>query len=97
MKVTYEITDEGVHASQYWQGVGVAFTDWVEVYSGCGSTLDEAIDDALENAAQNGVDTSHMEAVFYDEDLKRPLPDDAHDEVHHYAAVWVGIELEEEA
>lgn len=87
----YEVQDLGVDHEQYFPGVGVAFTKWDAVYSGIGDTLREAIEDALECAATNDVDTTFIdgEAGFDAADLDAPLPDDAGDEAHHYAAVFV--------
>ena len=86
----FEIRDLGVEHEQYFQGVGVAFTDWDAVYVGNGPTLREAIEDALEGAAQSDVDTSGMEPTdFTSEDLDRELPAGYADEVHVYAALFV--------
>ena len=48
---TYSISWTADH-EQYYQGHGVAFTDFEESVTGCGSTLQEAFDDALEMIAQ---------------------------------------------
>jgi hypothetical protein len=45
--IAYEIIDHGVEHSQYFQGCGTAFTEYDEVYTGIGSSLQEALADAL--------------------------------------------------
>lgn len=43
---------------QYWQGHGIATTKWDDTATGCGETLREAFEDALEGLAQNGIEIS---------------------------------------
>lgn len=50
----FELSDLGVDHAQYFQGAGVAFTDWDEVFVGVGDTAREAAADAVENAATHG-------------------------------------------
>src|SRR5690349_22894904 len=45
----FEFQDCGVDHAQYFPGVGVAYTDWDEVFLGCGDTAHEAADDATES------------------------------------------------
>ena len=90
MTIICEVEDLGVHAEQYWQGVGVAYTEWDVVYSGIGATLREAIEDALDGAATAGVecDLTFEDMEFTPEALDRAIDPDAPDDVHHYAAVF---------
>lgn len=95
----YSIEDCGMDHAQYFPGVGTAYTDWDDVYTGIGETLREAIADALESAAQAGIDTSDIpeDGGFSAAELDRPLheptdecqSDDEMCEHHHYAALFV--------
>jgi hypothetical protein len=52
----YEICDYGIDNAQYFQGHGVSFTRYAHCSLGIGSTYAEALDDALECAAEEGFD-----------------------------------------
>lgn len=52
--VGFNVTWQADH-EQYWQGHGVAFTDYDECATGCGDTLREAFEDALESLAQQDI------------------------------------------
>jgi len=57
MKITdWEVEDHGVDNAQYFQGAGVAYTDWDTVATGSGNNAAEAFDDALEQLSQEGYD-----------------------------------------
>jgi len=47
----YEIVDHGVDNPQYFQGCGIACTDYDDVATGMGTSANEALDDALEQLA----------------------------------------------
>ena len=49
----YQIVDHGIEHSQYFQGCGVAFSDFQYVVTGCGDNFAEAIDDALDQMAMS--------------------------------------------
>lgn len=51
----FRITWEADH-EQYWQGHGVAFTDYDLCATGCGGTLSEAFDDAMCQLADMDID-----------------------------------------
>ena len=51
----------GVDHAQYFPGSGVAFTPWDMCFVGIGGTLDNAFEDALENAAQCGYEVEGIE------------------------------------
>jgi hypothetical protein len=97
----WHIEDMGVDHEQYFPGVSIAHK-WDEVYVGIGSTLAEAIDDALEQAAQNtgSVGAAVVNSVadlsegFSEEELYEPLADDCQEDEecphHHYVAFYVG-------
>lgn len=50
-RVTFETDHE-----QYWQGHGLAFTDYEDTGIGCGETLAASLSDALESLAQQDYD-----------------------------------------
>lgn len=62
----FEITGTFDH-TQYWTGVGVAFTDWTEVKTGWGTTNLTAYDEAIEALASDGWDTSTLPAEIEEE------------------------------
>lgn len=49
----HSIEDHGFEHSQFFQGAGVACTDWQEVFTGCAPTPYDALEDALEQAAMS--------------------------------------------
>ncbi len=53
-KITsFQVVDHGIEHAQYFQGCGVAFTEYDECVTGCGDNFAEALDDALESIAQS--------------------------------------------
>lgn len=52
----YSITDYGIENADYFQGHGVAFTRFAHCALGCGDSYREALEDALDSAAQAGFD-----------------------------------------
>jgi len=95
----YSIEDCGIDHEQYFPGVGTAYTGWDSVFTGIGETLREAIEDALESAAQGDIDTTNIDptAGFSSSELDAPLhdptdecqSDDEDCPHHHYAAFFV--------
>src|SRR5207248_7017098 len=67
----FELVDHGIDHEQYFQGCGVAFTDYTDVATGIGDNPAEAIDDALDQLAQNNWDVSGMEERILRECLPR--------------------------
>ena len=45
----------------YYDGCSVSFTDWEDAISGVGSTIDEAVENALDFAAESDWDTSMID------------------------------------
>lgn len=87
--ITHEIIDHGVEHEQYFQGCGVAFTEYNEVFTGIGDSAYEALDDALENAAMSGYDVSGVENTLSDEpDLPGPELDDDPESIADADACW---------
>lgn len=75
--VAFELVDHGIENSSYFQGCGLAFTEYEGIATGCGNDPAEAIDDALEQLACSGEwDVEGMEARILAEEFpgKRKLP-----------------------
>lgn len=89
VKVTeFELIDHGIDNPQYFQGCGTAFTRFSHVVTGVGDNPREALDDALEMAAQGdpSVDTEDLfariiaeegdnEALVTDEEGNKQFPE----------------------
>lgn len=62
----FEVLNHGRHLPDYFPGCGVAFTRWTHVATGCGDDAKGALDDALEQLAEQGlallpeVEAEHM-------------------------------------
>lgn len=52
--VKFEFLSHGIDHPDYFQGCGVAFTEYDECYTGIGDTEREAAEDALEQCITNG-------------------------------------------
>jgi len=52
----YEITDYGIDNADSFQGHGTSFTRFEHCALGCGDSYGEALEDALDSAAQYGFD-----------------------------------------
>jgi hypothetical protein len=90
--VEFEIVDHGIENEQYFQGCGIAFTEYDDVATGIGDTLEEAIDDALESLAQNDWDTEGMEARIKADNPRFGTPcteTEMYEECHYYASIRV--------
>ena len=57
----FEIIDHGVEHTQYFQGCGTAYTPYDLCVTGCGDSYAEALEDALENLAQNEYEVKTIE------------------------------------
>lgn len=73
----FEIVDHGFESAQYFQGCGTAFTEFKDVATGTGDTAREALEDALENLAQNDWDTS---VIKNEMDASRSVSDLLHEQ-----------------
>ena len=93
----FEFSDLGVEHNQYFQGCGVAFTEFETVATGIGDNPAEAIDDALEQLAMMGWEAEGMEKRILAQELprKRKLPTKPRvlarhgDEAHYYISIRV--------
>ena len=70
----FEIVDHGIEHPQYFQGCGVAFTDFEDVATGIGDNPAEATDDCLEQVAQAGFDTEGMEERILEQEGWETIP-----------------------
>lgn len=93
----FELVDHGIENEQYFQGCGIAFTEFSDIATGMGDNPAEAIDDALESLAQADWDTEGMEKRILAQELlgKRKLPVKPcigrkhSDECHYYLSIRV--------
>ena len=91
---SYEVVDHGIENSQYFQGCGVCFTSYTDVVTGIGNDFAEALEDALESAAQNGVDVDDIEAEIKHDMGEYPtdsVPEDAED-CYYYVSLRYTLE-----
>ena len=79
----YEILDHGVTNSQYFRGCGTSFTEYEDVATGIGSSAAEALEDALDMAAQMDWD---VETITDKLSTRTTVPDDA-DDCYHYVSI----------
>ncbi len=72
----FELVDHGIEHEQYFQGCGLAFTEFEDIATGIGDNPAEAIDDCLEQLACNDWDTEGMEERILSEcyTRRRKLP-----------------------
>ena len=79
MLLKYDVRDHGVDHGQYFQGAGVAFTDFDVCYLGAADSAYDAGDDALDQLASSGhkIDDETLDAIQNElEQLSKK--DDAH-------------------
>jgi hypothetical protein len=79
----HQILDHGVENESYFQGCGVSFTEYTEVYTGIGNSAHEALEDALDQAACSDWD---VEGIKNNLSEKIDVAENA-EEHHHYVSV----------
>jgi hypothetical protein len=79
----FEIVRHGIDNSQYFQGCGVAFTEYEACFTGIGNNPNEALDDALEQAAVSGWD---VESIKNDQPTKPKVSAKAED-CYYYLSI----------
>lgn len=79
----FAIREHGLKNEQYFEGCGTSFTEFQESHTGIGHSMYDALEDALEMAAQNGWDTDCVENTLSKEIL---VPEDSED-LHVYASI----------
>ena len=98
---SYEIVNHGVERCDSFQGCGVYGTRYDECYTGIGSSLREALEDAAEAIAMSGhsipytlgveiAESSNSDSLL-DLDIKDG-ESEAPDDMHHYASIRIKIE-----
>ena len=88
-KITkFEIIDHGVDHEQYFQGCGVAFTEFDQCYTGIGESKTEAFNDALDQIAVSGYDVPSKLEKFANvlSDVSANLE---HEDMHVYVSVRI--------
>lgn len=78
----FSIEDCGIDSSQYFQGVGTAFTEWMEVELGVGENFNTALDDAVDMAIMNGWEFTPEQ--FAEINAAHGPSDGAHDDCPHH-------------
>jgi hypothetical protein len=71
---SFQLVDHGIENEQYFQGCGVAFTEFNECATGCGRNPAEALDDLIEQIACAGWDCDDLEARILADLGKRRVP-----------------------
>ena len=94
----YEIIYHGIEYSDYFQGCGVAYTEFTDVATGIGNSEQEAIGDAMDQLAQKDWETSSSDLQnAYDEadptDIISPIIDGFSDDDEDYDQPWVHVSI----
>jgi hypothetical protein len=86
-----QFIDHGIEHEQYFQGCGVAFTEYDECFTGIGVSAISAIDDCLEQVAMSGIDVprdleqeSLLECTFGEE----VVPEE-HNDNYYYVSLRI--------
>ena len=87
----HEIINFGVENSQYFRGLGTSHTNYDEAFVGIGDNAYEALDDALDSAAQAGWDTSSIKNN-YNPNTPTEIPEDSEDTYHYIGVRVKGLE-----
>ena len=90
----HEILDHGVEHAQFFQGCGVSLTEYDECFTGTGETPAEALDDAIENAAQSDWDMDGIKNELPTEtpdELKPSDEDEGYDRDERYCYVSIRL------
>lgn len=85
---SYGVVWHGLDRPDTFPGAGVAHTDWTHVYVGAGSNAEEALEDAVESAAQEDEEwyVDHiLDETPPDHDA---VPDDAED-MYYYVILYI--------
>lgn len=87
----YTVIRHGVCHVQFFQGEGVAFSDWKESVTGSGSTARRAYEDACENLAHTEWDINTLNSAEDEipDEENETLPEDAHEELCIYVTIKV--------
>lgn len=80
MKREHQIINHGLEHSQYFQGCGIAYTEYDSFFTGIGQTEYDALEDALEQAACSGMNVEGIENTQAKEDKCDGCQDDTGDD-----------------
>jgi acetate kinase len=89
-----EVIDHGIQYAQYFQGCGVAFTDFTHVATGIGTNSREAIEDAIEQLVMSGIEFDSEDTSYLETEIKLLGPDEAPEdaeEAYYYVSVRVKV------
>jgi len=81
----FETVNHGIEHEQYFQGCGVSFTRFDDVYTGIGNSEHEALEDALDQAAEE----YDVSSVVNEADKALTINDAHHEELHHYVSIRI--------
>lgn len=100
----FELVDHGIEGSQYFQGCGTSHTPFAYVVTGCGDNPREALDDALEIAAQGdpSIDVADLERRILEEEGVEAFPEtpsasegteeDEESDTYYYLSIRYNVE-----
>lgn len=92
IKEKYQIIDHGVGSSDYFQGCGVSFTPYKDCFTGIGDTAYEALEDALEQAAQCQYVTEDIPNTLSNisEIPEEEIGSNGYSSLHHFVSIRIG-------
>jgi len=70
----WQVVPHGINTSDYFQGHGIALTEYTHTATGCGHNPDTALDDALENLAQADLETDAIDWEAFERDIRIAYP-----------------------
>ena len=93
----WNVVDHGIEASDYFQGHGIALTDYTHTATGIGDNPSEALDDALECLASQCIDVEDLERSIRKEypDLDDPEKNEAASVSARYGEIDQDEEVDE--
>lgn len=87
MKIAaYEIENIGIDHSQYFSGRSTVFTKWDSVFVGVGDTEFEALEDALNQVAEDYDNTDIVQNTL---SMIGYINDNGDSELYYYVALWI--------
>lgn len=95
----FEIVNHGIENEQYFQGCGVAYTQFNKIVTGIGDSLYEAIDDCLDQIAMSddidNIDEIEKEIKNEHDNIGFEMPyivDDSTDGIYYYTSIRYNLE-----
>lgn len=93
--MNYQIINHGIENSDYFQGCGTYGTEYNQAYTGIGDSPREALADAIEQAACDGVEITpeiEKEAAEYPETPDIGQNDESVAEMYCYVSIRINTE-----